>query len=146
MSAQLDFFSGFRLTGKLPGVHMQYVFFLISFLLIVACQPSAEQHSDIDLEWDIRPDPPFVGTARINFTLADSTQQLLQGAEVELEGTMSHPGMEPVFSKAEEISPGRYTAVMEFTMGGDWVVLVNAELSDGRIVEKQMNIPGVRPE
>lgn len=57
---------------------------------------------------------------------------------------MSHPGMSPVFSEATETAPGRYQAPINFTMGGDWVVLLHIRLPDGIKVERQINVPNVQ--
>lgn len=113
-------------------------------LFISGCQSSDDNHSDVELEWEISPEPPVVGLATINFTLRDSTGLLINGAEVELEGNMSHPGMQPVFATAEEIEPGRYAADVNLTMGGDWYFLIESILPDDRVIERQININGVR--
>lgn len=70
----------------------------------------------------------------------------VSGARVRLEGNMTHAGMSPVFAEAIEVEPGRYRATLEFTMGGDWVVLVHAVLPDGRKVERQFDVKGVRAD
>jgi hypothetical protein len=51
--------------------------------------------------------------------------------------------MVPVFAPALETAPGRYQAALEFTMGGDWFILVRAELPDGRTMERKIDVPGV---
>lgn len=56
---------------------------------------------------------------------------------------MSHPGMAPVFADAREIEPGRYRAVMELSMAGDWYVVAHVNLPDGRKLEQQFEIKGV---
>lgn len=113
---------------------------------IIGCQSPEETQSNIQLDWEIQPDPPTVGMATINVTLKDSTNQLISGANVELEGNMSHPGMQPVFATAEEIEPGTYSADVEFTMGGDWFILIESTLPDDRVFERQININGVRSQ
>ncbi len=57
---------------------------------------------------------------------------------------MSHPGMGPVFGKANETSPGSYRTQIDFNMGGDWIVLLHIKLADGRKIERQMDVRGVR--
>lgn len=57
---------------------------------------------------------------------------------------MSHPGMSPVFADAKETEPGKYQAQINFTMGGDWVVLLHIQLPDGGRVERQINVPNVQ--
>ena len=51
----------------------------------------------------------------------------------------------PVFSEASEVGPGRYEAALEFTMGGDWVILFQINLPDGRNLQRQIDVKGVRP-
>jgi hypothetical protein len=51
--------------------------------------------------------------------------------------------MVPVFADAVEVEPGRYRAELEFTMGGDWFLLVDAETRDGRTLRWQRDVPGV---
>jgi len=68
----------------------------------------------------------------------------VSGARVELEGNMSHPGMSPVTGVAREIQSGKYRGTLQFTMAGDWIVLVNATLSDGERLQNQFELNGVR--
>lgn len=58
---------------------------------------------------------------------------------------MSHAGMTPVFADAKEIEPGRYQALMELSMAGDWFVVVHINLADGRKLDQQFEIKGVGP-
>jgi hypothetical protein len=91
----------------------------------------------------IAPQPPQIGPAIITATLRDANGQPIEGAEVELEGNMNHAGMVPVSAKASEVAAGRYEADLEFTMGGDWFILVRARLPDGRSMERAIDVPGV---
>lgn len=122
------------------------VLFIALCFSVNGCQTTDETHSDVEIDWKIQPDPPSVGMATINITLRDSTDQLITGAEVELEGNMSHPGMQPVFATADEAEPGTYSADIEFTMGGDWFFLIESILPDNRIIERQINVNGVRSQ
>ena len=61
----------------------------------------------------------------------------LNGARVELEGNMSHPGMSPVIVRQRKIEPGKYRGTLEFSMAGDWIVLVHITLPDGQRVQQQ---------
>ena len=76
--------------------------------------------------------------------LADSAGKPINGARINLEGNMSHPGMRPVFSEAREIESGRYEAPLEFTMRGDWFILFHITLPDGRKLQKQIDVKGVQ--
>jgi len=79
-------------------------------------------------------------------TIADADGQPVTGAKVELEGDMSHAGMVPVPAQATEMAAGRYVSSLDFTMAGDWIVTVRATLADGRVVEYQTDVPGVKDE
>lgn len=100
----------------------------------------------IRIEHEIAPQPVRTGPATITLKLADSAGRAITGAQVTVEGDMSHAGMGPVFSHARETAPGRYRANLEFSMGGDWVVLVHSTLSDGQKVEHQFEVKGVRSD
>lgn len=98
-------------------------------------------------EHEVSPLPPKVGPAVFNLRLTDAaSSKPLSGARVRLEGNMTHAGMTPVFADAAEDGPGRYRATLDFTMGGDWVVTVRAALPDGRKVERQFDVKGVRAD
>ena len=107
------------------------------------CGSAPGPPTDIALAWELTPSPPQTGPAVLTFTLTDSTGGPVTGAEVELEANMAHPGMRPLFATATETAPGRYAARMSFSMAGDWVVLVTFALPDGRMLIRQIDIPGV---
>ena len=118
---------------------------LLVALLAAACGPRRDPSPEIGLAWAVVPDPPAVGEVGLSLTLTDArTGRRVEGAEVKLEGNMSHPGMKPVFGAARETGPGRYEARMDLTMAGDWIVLVDAALPDGRTLQRQLELRGVR--
>jgi YtkA-like len=119
---------------------------LAAGLLPAGCQPRADSAPEITLAWAVAPAPPVTGPARFSLTLTDTAAgQPVAGAAVRLEGNMSHAGMKPVFGAAREVAPGRYEAPLDFTMAGDWFVLVEARLRDGRTLQRQVDVRGVRP-
>jgi hypothetical protein len=92
----------------------------------------------------VSPNPPSVGEATVTVTLGDANGQPISGATVAFEGNMVHAGMTPTFSQPAEVAPGRYQAPLEFNMAGDWFILVKVALPDGRKLERQVNVPGVK--
>jgi len=85
------------------------------------------------LEVGISPTPPGVGPARLIITLRDTVGAPLEGAEIRVEGNMSHAGMTPVMSTAVAQGEGLYSVPdFTFTMAGDWILTVTAILPDGR--------------
>jgi len=86
-----------------------------------------------------------MGAVTVVLNLKDARAEPMTGAHVALEGDMSHPGMEPVFGKAEETQPGRYQGHLVLTMAGDWVVLAHITLANGEKLERQVEVSGVQP-
>ena len=119
--------------------------FLFVTLLAFACQKNAKP-PDITLQYEIAPQPPRVGAATIDLKLTDKNGALVGGARVDLEGNMSHAGMSPVSSEANEIETGKYRGTLQLTMAGDWIVLVNVTLSDGQKLQRQIELSGVKSE
>jgi hypothetical protein len=54
--------------------------------------------------------------------------------------------MSPIFGDAREVETGRYQAQLEFGMAGDWVILLHIVLPDGKKLERQFDVKGVRPK
>lgn len=128
-----------RLGGRLALVGPALCFCLLAH----GCERRPDSEAALVIEHETTPRPPRVGAAAITLSVADATGRPVTGAAVQLEGDMSHAGMPPVFGEAREVGPGRYRAALEFTMAGDWVVLVHLTLPDGRKVERQFDVKGV---
>jgi hypothetical protein len=58
----------------------------------------------------------------------------LDGASLQLEAHMTHPGMAPVVAPLAARGDGVYAAPLELTMAGPWVVVASGTLADGRRV------------
>jgi hypothetical protein len=121
-------------------------------LLLLACLPafiSAGCHTPVNNDGgisiieSIAPQPVRARAETISFRLTNESHQPVTGAHAQVEGDMNHPGMAPVFADALEVAPGDYHANLNFTMGGDWVVLFHITLSDGRKIERQMDVKGI---
>lgn len=119
---------------------------LIVFLIGAGCQPATDESSTLAMDWTVTPNPPTAGPVLLALKLTDrDSGQPLPGATVGITGDMTHPGMKPVFAAAREVAPGRYEALVELTMAGDWVISIDARLPDGRGFERQFELRGVRP-
>ncbi|HXE81634.1 MAG TPA: FixH family protein [Vicinamibacterales bacterium] len=106
-------------------------------------EPSAE---DVRIEWQVTPSPAAVGPATLRFSLVDERRQPVAGAQLRVEGHMTHPGMAPATADVRETSPGNYEAALRFTMPGDWVVVVEGALADGRRLRRQLSVPSVQAD
>lgn len=117
---------------------------LALLLVLAGCSRGSHDLPEIGADLSASPEPPRVGPATVAVTLTGADGQPLSGATVELEGDMSHAGMVPVLAQATEVEPGRYQAQLEFTMAGDWFIVVRARLADGRSLERALDLPGVQ--
>jgi len=105
-----------------------------------------ESSGAINVSWTLDPSPPLAGTPIVvRLTLRDRDQKPVTGARLRLEGLMSHPGMAPVTAAVTERGNGEYEAPLQFTMAGDWILLVTGELPGGMGFTRQIEINGVRP-
>ena len=112
----------------------------VSLLVVMGCRGDEPFLGDpsLVLEVGISPTPPGIGPARLIITLHDTTGNPIEGARVRVEGNMSHAGMAPVLDSAIAEGEGRYTVpAFSFTMAGDWILTLTAELPDGRVTQVQ---------
>ncbi|MGH9831957.1 MAG: FixH family protein [Blastocatellia bacterium] len=118
---------------------------LIGALFLTGCQKPGESSPVVVIEHEVSPQPLKAGVSAITLKLTDASGDPINGARINLEGTMTHPGMRPVFSEAREAGSGRYQSSLEFTMAGDWIVLLHITLPNGQKLERQFEIKGVQP-
>ena len=117
--------------------------FLLVVLLALGCHKTT-QTPVITFSHNVTPNPPTVGAATIDLELTDRNRQPVSGARVELESNMSHPGMSPTITTANEIQPGKYRGTIQLEMAGDWIVVANVTLSDGERLQHTFELNGVR--
>lgn len=117
-----------------------------SALLLAGCNRHAGGVHSIGMFFEVSPSPPRLGLTKLTLSLAGQHGTPLTGAHLKLEGDMSHPGMAPVFGDVTETKPGHYEGSLNFGMAGDWVVVVRGTLADGERLEREVRIPGVRPD
>jgi YtkA-like protein len=118
---------------------------LLAAICLAECHRPVES-TVVLVEHEITPQPTKVGvTTTIGLRLTGSNGDPVSGARVQVEATMAHPGMPPVFNEAREAGSGKYQTSVEFMMAGDWVVLLHITLADGRQLERQFDVKGVRP-
>ena len=120
---------------------------LFAVALLGAAAGCARPAADdaLRVEMDVSPRPPAVGPARLSLRLFDAGGESVAPSSVEVEATMTHPGMTPSLATARLEPPDRWLAEVELTMSGDWVVLVAARLPDGRLLRASAPLPGVTP-
>jgi hypothetical protein len=119
---------------------------LLLFLPVIGCGKKEAVAPEIDAKVAVQfsPNPPVVGENEIEIALTDTAGKPLQFGMVKVEGNMNHAGMKPVFAELIENDPGKYAGTIEFTMGGDWFLLVTSEDSPQGRFSKKIDVPGVK--
>lgn len=100
----------------------------------------ARQSAPSPIECRISPQLPHVGPATIQIGLHEKGEEKISGAKVTVEATMAHPGMQPIFVEATPAFYGGYEARLNFSMPGDWTVVVNADFANRTHAEKQLTV------
>ncbi len=80
--------------------------------------------------------PPAVGKDTLNIRLFDENDNPINDATIAVRADMTHAGMIPILGNATEGDKGLYKVPFEWTMGGDWVVVIQATLPDGTVAEE----------
>lgn len=104
-------------------------------LLLGACGRPAPS-ADLDAAFAL-PDAPALGRPAAVAVVLSEKGAPVTGARAKFVADMTHPGMVPVVAPAVEAAPGRYEGTLEWTMAGDWSVLLEATLPDGRAFSKR---------
>jgi hypothetical protein len=120
---------------------------MLSACVLPGCRPQSptpDIHAHASVQFD--PDPPAVGQTRLTVDLTDDAGQPVRVGQLQVEGNMNHAGMRPVFTRLEETDPGRYTGSIEFTMGGDWFLILSAEVADKGSLQVKVDVPAVKPK
>jgi len=119
---------------------------LLLALALLGCSASpGPKAPEPTIAVELRPDPPGLGPAEVRVRIVDGDRPL-SSARVSIEANMSHPGMKPELAEASAKAddPGLYVATIDFTMKGDWYVLVTAELpGGGKTVTHRYDVRGV---
>jgi YtkA-like len=120
---------------------------VVSWLIPLAatgCHRAVDSAQGVSVYQEIAPQPVRTGRITTTVRLEDAAEKPVTHAAIMVEADMAHPGMSPVFSAANEVAPGKYRADIDLNMRGDWVVLLHIRLADGRKIERQMDVKGVR--
>ena len=120
------------------------LFCFLSQFPLSGCSKPNQDSSDIHLHYESQPNPPHVGSNILVVRLNDRNGAALSGANVRIEGDMSHPGMSPVIAEMKEVGIGAYYGELNLGMRGDWVVEFHIVLADGRKLEREAEFKNVR--
>lgn len=114
---------------------------LIVVFSLAGCQRASQQNNTADFEMSLFSQSTQVGETVLVVTLTEADGTPITNATLIVRGDMTHAGMAPVLRDGmTENKDGVYEIPFEWTMGGDWVVTVDATLPDGRSVTKDFNM------
>jgi hypothetical protein len=115
---------------------------LASLLAVVGCSRVSQeaQHNQLQIELVEPLFPPAVGKDTLNIRLFDANDNPINDATIAIKADMTHAGMVPILGDATEGDKGLYKVPFEWSMGGDWVVVVQATLPDGTVAEETFPI------
>jgi hypothetical protein len=103
--------------------------------------------SSVALTVTLDPATPVAGaatTARISLQTPD--RRPLAAANLRVDAHMTHPGMAPVPADVVRVGEGEYETRIEFSMAGDWLLVVTGELPDGERFTREFAVAGVRSD
>lgn len=128
-----------------PAALALAVFVVLGLVACAGRDNSGDFGADrVTIDLALAPSPPPVGTTPLTLTLADPSGAPVDGATVEIEGTMTHAGMRSVNAEARGIGEGRYQVDdFNFTMGGDWLLIARVTLPDGNRAQRTFTVDGV---
>jgi hypothetical protein len=116
---------------------------LLGLTLLPGCQGrGGNANGDVVIEL-MRAPAAQVGTGEGEVWLGGQDGTPIDGAQVEVEGNMTHAGMQPTMTEARGLGAGRYAFALPLSMAGDWVLTVRAVLTDGRKASRDFAVPGV---
>jgi hypothetical protein len=114
---------------------------LMAIFSLAGCQRASQQNDTADFEMSLFSQSTQVGETVLVVTLTEADGTPITNATLIVRGDMTHAGMAPVLRDGiTENKDGVYEIPFEWTMGGDWVVTVDATLPDGRSVTKDFNM------
>jgi len=115
---------------------------------LVGCRPKTPVHAGSLLATvQFEPNPPTThGPVKLSVSLSDAAGKPLQIDQLEVEGDMNHAGMTPVFAHLHKTGPGEFAGEIQFTMGGDWFILLTAQLPGNTHFIKKIDVPGVKAQ
>lgn len=117
----------------------------VAILYATGCEKSPSAANDVNFVLTSDPQPPRAGRNTFTVTLTSQAGQPVSGAQVSLEGDMSHPGMSPAFGDAKEIAAGKYQARLDLNMLGDWTIIAHIQLPSGRTFDRETKFPNLHP-
>ena len=126
---------------------LTFAVLVLLVILFAACaaQPVTPETTSPAVTVTLIPDHAGVEGDTLTVQLSDANGQPLIGAQVSIEGNMTHAGMvpmvsDPVADDADGAADGSYAVPFQFSMLGDWIITVSATLADGSTASQEIPV------
>ena len=120
----------------------------VAVLLGSGCRREGQEppSSGAQISMTAIPFPAAIGPSRLVIQIKDGNGEPITDAALAVKGDMTHAGMVPVLAEIEGADEdGVYNVPFEWTMAGDWVVTVEARLSDGSRLKQRFDVAVFEP-
>jgi hypothetical protein len=102
---------------------------------VAACtrrSTAQDESPEVRVAASFAPSPPAVGEGQLTLTFFDAAGQPVGVERLQLKADMAHPGMTPWLAEFASLHDTQVTLPVTWSMAGDWILQVDAELRDGR--------------
>ncbi len=110
---------------------------LLSLMMVSLLGCSRTPSDDPRLTISLEQTPSAMGGQTIVLTINDGTTPL-DNANVQLEATMTHAGMPSQIVPMQALGAGKYQASIDFSMLGEWVLIVNVTEANGATMQRTL--------
>lgn len=110
---------------------------LLSLILVSLLGCSRTPSDDPRLNISLEQPPSTMAVQTIVLSISDGATPL-ENAKVQIEATMTHAGMPSQIVQLEPLGAGKYQASIDFSMLGEWVLIVNVTESNGAVMQRTL--------
>jgi hypothetical protein len=122
--------------------------FVARWCVVAGCCVAAgcyQPTSYIRAAWKVDPSPIVVGApTAVRVTLLQEDGKPVVGAKLHMQAHMPFVGNTPIASDVTERQGGVYEGRFLLTAPGDWVIVVDGELTNGSRITRDLQLPDVR--
>lgn len=97
-----------------------------------------DEAPDVLVSATFSPSPPVAGAGWLTLSFENRSGVPTQVSSLEVKADMTHPGMRPWLAEVDSIEDSQVTLAVEWSMAGDWLLQIEAELEDGRRLRRTL--------
>ncbi|XSG75907.1 FixH family protein [Herpetosiphon llansteffanensis] len=113
----------------------QLILLSLLFVSLIGC--SRTPSDDPRLTMSLEQTPSTMGVQTIVLVINDGATPL-DNAKVQIEATMTHAGMPSQIVQMQALGAGKYQANIDFSMLGEWVLIVNVTEANGAVMQRTL--------